>query len=442
MEEARKILLHPNFNQLSAEQIQTAYRLILSSGITKEQITKILKEKDNRYSYLENLPYNVFLKIIDAGEIKGKDLIALCNSSPILNGYCNRDYVIKNQKTDQLVKIIPQYVFNKLLQKAGIRVLPKEIPRRVYIREFVGGKVKKFDEDKDLLNIKGVKFILSYDNRHYSLTVNDELFEDELSIATNVKFFTPIENSLRIWFNDNKFRRYILKLRKLMVGSRMNKNTIVKFERFYENEIELTSKGEILVLGNSKCGNLGLGSRIKNIKDHTSIPDLPFIIDFDATSQTTALLDIDGHVWLFGNTHLPGFTTELPDNKGLSPCQWTPKMLPELENVVQISVGYRVYLALYANGNVRFFGDPTIDEFIREFYGLIKKKDGSLFDDIIKVKVDYQLCFMLSNKGELYVFGLDDQEFFSKGIILQLILIATDVLNFFYYGKDNLFLIY
>lgn len=442
MEEARKILLHPNFNQLSPEQIQNAYQLILASGISKEQIATILKERNTQYSYLENLPYDVFLKTIDAGEIKDKDLINLCNSSPILNNYCDRDYLIKNQQTDQIVKIIPQYVFSRILEKAKIRVLPKEIPKRVYIREFIGGRVKKFNENKDLSGLKGIKFILPYKDTYYILKADGRLFEGDRELMKGVKNIKRRSESLDIDVGDGNIHRYGLKTKILGFEPYKNENNISKYKETHESTIRLTFDGKILVSGWSKCGNLGLGPQIRKTKP-TNLSDLPFIVDFDYNGQVTALVDIDGHVWLFGNTHLPGFTTELPDNKGMSPCQWTPKMVPELENIVQISVGYRVYLALYANGNVRFFGDPTIEnESITIFYGLVKKEDGSLFDDIIKVFVYHELCFILSNKGELYIFGYDAYGYFGEYDTLEPTLIATQVLNFFYYGQDNLFLIY
>lgn len=42
-------------------------------------------------SDLERLPYDVFALMVENDEIDNKDLLRLCNSSPILNKHCNKD---------------------------------------------------------------------------------------------------------------------------------------------------------------------------------------------------------------------------------------------------------------------------------------------------------------------------------------------------------------
>lgn len=101
MEKAKQLLGHPNFNKLSPKQIQQVFESILASGVSKEQIAYILREieaKKKRFalqkanvSHLELLPRNVFKHMVEVGEIKGKDLLYLCNSSPILKNYCLAD---------------------------------------------------------------------------------------------------------------------------------------------------------------------------------------------------------------------------------------------------------------------------------------------------------------------------------------------------------------
>jgi len=47
--------------------------------------------KSGNISHLESLPLDVFRHMVDVGEINNEDLLRLCNSSPILNKYCNKD---------------------------------------------------------------------------------------------------------------------------------------------------------------------------------------------------------------------------------------------------------------------------------------------------------------------------------------------------------------
>lgn len=108
MEKAKAILFHPNFEKLSSDQIQNIYTLLLETGMTKPQIATILQLKNT--THLEALDYNSFLELIFKGQIVGKDLIALCNSSPLINEKCNRGFNAEG-------KIIPQYLFYLLLKK-------------------------------------------------------------------------------------------------------------------------------------------------------------------------------------------------------------------------------------------------------------------------------------------------------------------------------------
>lgn len=63
---------------------------------------------------LEALPYNIFMNLVLKEKIEGKDLISLCNSSPLINQKCNRGFAKTNGE------IVPQFIFYNLLQKMGI----------------------------------------------------------------------------------------------------------------------------------------------------------------------------------------------------------------------------------------------------------------------------------------------------------------------------------
>lgn len=446
---AKEILLHPNFEKLSEEEITEVFSNLLANGISKEQIENILLGKEKKNSNLENLSYDAFLLITD--NMLGKDLINFCNSSPLINEKCNRDLILSNDKG--IVKIIPQFVFTRALTKAKINILPKEIPRRVYIREFVGGKARNFNGES--FNVKQLKYVLNFGGEILFLTVNGDLIYNDKLIMPNVKLIVPNNTKFPYLYLDIftfDGTRYTYSITDQELKNTEKKYSILKMIYLQTHSITLDDDMAIKVVGSSKCGNLGLGPDIRRVSQNTIIPGLNNIVDFDAKHSNTALLDQNGHVWLYGNTHLPEFSTELKN--GTSPCSWTPKMVKGLNDVVQISIGYRTYLALHSNGTVRLFGGSTNNPIIKRFYGLIKKANGQIFDSIVKIQAFENTYFMLDNLGDLYFFGynialgsnskghgrlfenLPDEDLVS---VPQLI--ASDLLNFFYYGGDDLYLI-
>jgi hypothetical protein len=133
LERAKKVLLHPNFKKLSPSQIQQAYKTLLNSGLTKDDLTTIIRSSSGTkpkqdLTYLESLPYNVFMNLIMSGEIKGKDLISLCNSSPLINEKCNKAFIGKNGEN------VPQFIFYALLKKLGINLTGRNDYRNLYVK--------------------------------------------------------------------------------------------------------------------------------------------------------------------------------------------------------------------------------------------------------------------------------------------------------------------
>lgn len=149
--EAKDILLHPNFSKLTPQGIQDAYRLILNSGVAKEEIINILTSASKEITYIESLDYNVFLTLVQ--KLEGKDVIRFCNSSPLINEKCNRDFNAEG-------KIIPQYMFVLLLQKMKVNLnafrqyKPDVSPREVYTYLTIGDGVRFNQLHRKLENLK------------------------------------------------------------------------------------------------------------------------------------------------------------------------------------------------------------------------------------------------------------------------------------------------
>jgi len=159
LKQAKQILSHPNFPLLSPEQMQDVYRNFLAAGLTKPDIAKILEEIDaekRRYenqklnvSKLELLPRVVFKRLVEVGEIKGKDLVHLCNSSPILKNYCLADAKDVNGRVTE-----KEEIYALALKRAlGKDYVPAEKPSEVYAK-LTGGYIV-LDQDIQLDNIRG-----------------------------------------------------------------------------------------------------------------------------------------------------------------------------------------------------------------------------------------------------------------------------------------------
>jgi hypothetical protein len=108
----RTILRSPIFLTYQIDQQRAVLNQILETGeITKEELVFLISEEAKIQKQLESsnnnekpesnrqirellnlVDYNTFLTMVTAGQIRGKHLIALCNSSKKLNGYCNRSF--------------------------------------------------------------------------------------------------------------------------------------------------------------------------------------------------------------------------------------------------------------------------------------------------------------------------------------------------------------
>jgi predicted transcriptional regulator len=81
-------------------------------------------------SQLEALPYDVFVNVVLSGNLRGNELLDLCNSSPVLKEYCNRSVILPDGQK------ISQYLFRQLIQKENPGHVYEEgdKPRKVYER--------------------------------------------------------------------------------------------------------------------------------------------------------------------------------------------------------------------------------------------------------------------------------------------------------------------
>jgi hypothetical protein len=123
----KKILTSDRFRNSTAEQQQEIMKQILETKeVSQEELEQLYN--DTYKHQLEKLPYNLFTNIVLSGDIKGEDLLSLCNSSAVLREYCNRPVILETGQK------ISQYLFRQLIEKErpGYPVGDQEEPRTVY----------------------------------------------------------------------------------------------------------------------------------------------------------------------------------------------------------------------------------------------------------------------------------------------------------------------
>src|SRR5579885_1013649 len=164
----RFILQSEKFHSQSLQEKQQVLNQIIATGeVSREDVLALINEEQqkqpsiqtsNQFSYLERVPYDVFVKIIDSGQIKGRDLVALCNSSPTLRNYClkDRQHIDKNGR---IYKTETQYVYRKLLNDMGVHFEENEIPSEIYAKVSGGYQlwdyiaIKSYYSDADYQNM-------------------------------------------------------------------------------------------------------------------------------------------------------------------------------------------------------------------------------------------------------------------------------------------------
>lgn len=189
--------------QIGRVRIAVISYVLIGDGELEEIV-----QVDSLLNYLEGLPYNVFLNIIDAGQLKGKDLVHLCSASNTMREKCER-HLERFDNNGRLVEIIPQYVYSFLLAKEfGVhQLLPGKDAHQTYVWYSNGGhvclrlfeKIKMWIEEEQDHNLK------------YPATIYDLLYrcDDENSIGTYMiciaTAFYEMKDAERTYPSDEDF---------------------------------------------------------------------------------------------------------------------------------------------------------------------------------------------------------------------------------------------
>jgi hypothetical protein len=125
------------------EQSSSLIDQVLEEEKEENEENKIKASPIGSYFHFEKFDYNTFLNFVIRGDIKGKDLLALCNVSKTFQEYSNRGFKIQNND-GTVIRIDDQYLFRVLLAKMKVRFVLFKTPKQLYIERSIGGKVWSF----------------------------------------------------------------------------------------------------------------------------------------------------------------------------------------------------------------------------------------------------------------------------------------------------------
>jgi alpha-tubulin suppressor-like RCC1 family protein len=403
---------------------------------------------------MERLDFNTFLSMVIIGEIRGTDLIALCDSCKKLKDFSERTFELEDG-SGKIIENKDQYLFRLLLKKANIKVGFGKSPKQTYIEKVIGGRVWGFGSNhcgklglgndkavpvptlnptlKNIIQIisgSGVDcFYLDNEGTVWKSGYIKNVLVYGLSkvICEFVPIVVPVMHKIiqvsispthrlllddqgYVWnFGYNTYGQLgiddditnveIPILMHDLVGD------IIQVATGHFHSLCLDSQGTVWSFGKNDFGQLGLGD-IQPRDFQSLIPGLENIVQITAGTNHSLCLDNQGHVWSFGNNNFGQLG--LGGNKYIdgSYSNKHPTMIADLENIIQISAGNDHSLCLDTEGKVWSFGGNAIGQL-----GLKTNVDTSTptmisnLNNIIQISGGgyYSLC--LDNQGRVWGFG-------------------------------------
>jgi hypothetical protein len=320
------ILRSPIFLAYGTEQQKAVLDQIIATGeLSSQDVYRLFQEETNQYNYLENLPYNVFVNIIDSGEIKGRDLVHLCNSSSKLRAMClkTREFVDLQGK---VYSVKTEYVYRRVLEQLGILVGPNEHPSEIY-----------------------AKLSSSYQ-------LWDYVKEPVMGMLPG-GIMLPIAG-----VNNQPFRK--------VKGSDQDFDFVKQVIKANHHTLFLDTLGNVWGYGYNNYLQLGLGGKLSNqipnrvlnrpgdlVDPPVQVPNLSNIVQIAGIDTFSVALDSDGNVFTCGLTSPAG----LPDSNYfdgiLNPNFVKLSIPPEYGKIVKISVSVGVLTLINDRHQAFIFGD-------------------------------------------------------------------------------------
>jgi alpha-tubulin suppressor-like RCC1 family protein len=428
----KQILRSPLFLAKTIQEQQAILDEILATGeITREELFKLITDEAARTKQTENnmetraiaanlekLDYDTFITFVMTGQIRGEKLLALCSGSEKLNGYCNRAF--QTVTREGVLVGIPQdqYLFRILLDRMGIRIPSGKTPRQIYIERTIGGNLWVFG--KNNMGQLG----LGDDKWKTSPTLNKNL-KNIVQASSGYDHSLCLDNQGRVWsFGENEFGKLGLGLKPLKDRRALipelitDLADIIQISTGNSHSLCLNNQGRVWAFGDARFGQLGLGQfgqtivnqqgyfdlNAKTNKDlPTIIPNLNNIVQISAGSNSSFFLDNQGKVWVCGENLFSRL------GLGDSERRTVPTLIPNLENIVQVSVGKGNHaLCLDHQGKVWAFGNNgngqlglgNNDQSRYPFPTLIPS-----LNNIVQVVAGVEHSFCLDDQGRVWTFG-------------------------------------
>ena len=163
----------------------------------------------------------------------------------------------------------------------------------------------------------------------------------------------------------------------------------------------LNEDGQVYAFGHGSFGQLGLGDEEDRNKPEL-IPDLDDIVEVSASQTHSLCLRADGQVYAFESNGFGKLGLGISDNTMYN----TPQLIPDLYEIVQISLGYYHSLCLSKTGEVYGFGTNMSRQL-----GKTKQRDvykSRLIPEvsgIIQISADSTKSLFLTVDGQVYTFN-------------------------------------
>jgi len=456
----REILRSPLFLQQSIDEQQAILDKILETGeITRQELFNVISqeearlrqptelenrqpEKINRDAQLLNsLDYNTFLTFILTGNIKGKHLITLCNTSRKLNEYCNRSFQPLNNQGQGYGQAQSQWLFRLLLDRMGIPLLFGRTPKQTYIDKTIGGRVLAFGENEtgqsglgrifrvnvptiipdledNIIQVNaGSNFSLCLTNKGNvwgfgnnalgqlaimggGTKLTPDLIWDSgniIQVSSGFSHFLFLDTQGRVWGNNiggNGLGPYLIpgleKIIQVSCGAR--------------HSLCLDQQGRVWAFGDNQWGKLGLGDNVdRNVP--TLIPNFDGIVQVAAGGYRSHCLDDQGRVWSFGAnaSEQLGFSDDFIANNSV------PKLIPNFNGIVQISAGGAHTLCLDNQGRVWGFGSNNNGALgLEGNHNRVIPTLNPNLNNIIQVSAGQTHSLCLDNQNAVWAFGNGD----------------------------------
>jgi len=170
--------------------------------------------------------------------------------------------------------------------------------------------------------------------------------------------------------------------------------------------LALKNDGTVMSWGANEVGQLGDGTRI-NRRSPVPVVGLTSITRIEAQWNSSLALKADGTVWKWGwavNGLLGDGTSVWTE---IDPAQTTPKLIPELDQVIDIAVGRGHHLALRKDGTVWAWGYTLTGALgINEGNSSANKPTRvSGIDQVIAIKAGIDFSMALKSDGTVWMWG-------------------------------------